>query len=310
MIKIGITIGDPGGIGPEIVFKTLEMARDLNVEIVIYGSNAVFNHPFLSQWKEASVPLVHCYDLPETYVIGKPDTDNGRASYIYLKTAIDDCLAGKIDAIVTAPICKESLALAGYSETGHTTILQKVCQAPSVNMAFYSQPLSVMLVTIHHALNKVPGLLSIKLLHDTFDNAKLFLKLLGKDTPKIAVAGLNPHAGEHGLFGSEEIEIIIPAIDSYRDKECLYGPFPPDVVFRETVQGNYDMVVAMYHDQGLIPLKLLAFDSAVNVTIGLPFLRTSPDHGTAFDIAYTGKASITSFFEALTFASTRALHGA
>lgn len=308
MIKIGITLGDPGGIGPEIVFKTLHQTHSFQAEYVVYGSEAIFNHPMFPSWKN-DISLNHCYDLSTSYVIGKPNIENGHASYSYLKTAIEDCLAGRIDAIVTAPLCKESLALAGYSETDHTSILQRLTQSPNVNMAFYSQPLSVMLVTIHTSLRSVPSLLSVQKLHDTFDNARLFLNVLGYDQPRIAVAGLNPHAGEHGLFGSEELDIITPAIHTYSYKDCLYGPFPPDVVFRDAAQGRYDMVIAMYHDQGLIPLKLLAFDTAVNVTVGLPFLRTSPDHGTAFDIAYTGTASITSFVEALSFACMRASNG-
>jgi 4-phospho-D-threonate 3-dehydrogenase / 4-phospho-D-erythronate 3-dehydrogenase len=302
MIKIGISLGDPGGIGPEVVFKTLKKINSMNCRVVLYGSEALLRHAFLEPLLEGVYDFVPCYDLKSDFSTSLPDATNGEASYEYLKRATEDALAGKIDALVTAPLCKESLSLAGKEASGHTTILKQLCQSENVSMAFYSQSLSVILVTIHHSLKHSISILTKELLHDTFENAELFLKNQGVHSPRIAVAGLNPHAGECGLFGREEIEIIRPAIESYKNSSCLHGPFPPDVVFRNAHLGNYDLVIAMTHDQGLIPLKLLAFDTAVNVTVGLPFIRTSPDHGTAFDIAYSGNASATSFFEAFKFA--------
>jgi len=301
-------MGDPGGIGPEIVYKALQKRGHSNDDIVIYGSSTLFNHPFLSSFKPEGVGYRHCFDLPSNFVVGQADGVNGDASYAYLKSSVDDCLSGELDALVTAPICKESLSMAGVPFTGHTTMLQQLCQKDHVSMAFYSSAMSVILVTIHHPLSAVPSLLSESILHSTFRDALSFMNMVGKESPRIGVAGLNPHAGEQGLFGSEEFEIIRPAMDSFSSSEFFYGPYPPDVIFRDAVNGSYDLVVAMYHDQGLIPLKLLAFDEAVNVTVGLPFVRTSPDHGTAFDIAYQGKASETSFESALEFACKRAVH--
>lgn len=302
--RIGITLGDPGGIGPEITFKMLKRIHDIGCVPVLYGADALFNHPLISSYSTENVQLKSCFDLPSTFTIGRPDALNGRASYAFIEAAIQDCIAGELDAMVTAPICKESLAMAGIPETGHTTILKKMTKSKDVSMSFYSDPLSVVLATIHHPLSQVPTLLTQDVLHATFSNAVRFLKMMGKETPRIAIAGLNPHAGENGMFGHEEDTRIRPAMTSFAHSEFLYGPFSPDVVFRDAVNGKYDLVVAMYHDQGLIPLKLLAFETAVNVTMGLPFLRTSPDHGTAFDIAYTGKAQENSLFEAFKFAYT------
>lgn len=327
-----ITIGDIGGVGPEIVFKSLEKSRKNNTSspCVIYVPDCVVEYPYygsyikqypvVDSYEEAMATIERPYpvvllEVPTsitTFTKNKPDGPNGRLSYDMVCRAIKDVVTTQKTrpaALVTAPICKESLHLAGAKETGHTSILANQTQSRNVSMCFYTPRLKTVLVTIHHALSRVPDLITETTLTIAIDNAFTFAKYLGLTQPKIAIAGLNPHASEGGLFGCEEAEVITPVVESYTQKGMpVIGPLSADTLYYRAYHGEFDIVVSMYHDQGLIPIKLIGFDDAVNVSIGLPFIRTSPDHGTAFDIAYTGKAKTTSFEAAMELAVTLSKH--
>lgn len=281
---IGITLGDPRGIGPEIIEKSLASQELKNkAEYVIFGDACYFNYR-------------------NTQGLGAQEC--GELSGFYIEEAAKAALAGDVDAIVTAPISKENLHAAGYPYPGHTEFLAALSKTRYFRMMMAGPKLKVVLVTIHEPLCKVASLLkpasilkTIQLTHETLQ------MWFGISKPKIAVAGLNPHAGEGGLFGTEEKRIIMPAIDAAKNKKInVTGPLAADTVFNQAVQGRYDAVVVMYHDQGLIPLKLLHFDEGVNVTLGLPFVRTSPDHGTAFDIAGKNSANPSSMIAAIRLA--------
>jgi 4-hydroxythreonine-4-phosphate dehydrogenase len=209
-----------------------------------------------------------------------------------------------VDAIVTAPISKESLKMDGFKWPGHTEMLAELTNTKDFAMMFYSDKLKLILVTIHTALRNVPDLIKKEKVLQTIILAKKACEMMGIENPKIAVAGLNPHAGEAGIFGDEEIKEIIPAVNEARASGIsASGPYPADTLFHKAYNGEFDIIVCMYHDQGLIPLKMMAFDKAVNVTIGLPIIRTSPDHGTAYDIAWKGIANPSSMIEAIKLAA-------
>jgi len=244
--------------------------------------------------------FVDCSDLKPDFTIGKPDAANGWASFQYLEIAVDSIKKGLAAALVTAPICKESFQLAGLKYQDHTSYLQEKTESANVSMGFWTKNLKTVLVTIHKSLREVPDLINEETLTAAIENTFLFAKLLKIEQPRIAISGLNPHAGENGLFGNEENEIIIPTIKKLGFG--LIGPLPPDTVYFRAVQGEFDFVISLYHDQALIPIKLVAFDSAVNISLGLPFIRTSPDHGTAFDRAYTKESSFRSFQNAVELA--------
>lgn len=306
---IGITMGDPAGVGPEVVVKALadpeirRLARfvifGMN-ELLAYAADLAETEPFWWRVQHDSprteFSLTHdivVLDYDEYTQLGsavhKPTRQGGQASLAFIDDAItaaqrpiDD--AG-IDAVVTAPICKESWGLAGCRFPGHTELFAQRTKAKRVVMAFESPKLRVALASVHLPLMDLRNTLTIGAVFDPIDLGNQFCKQLGIESPRIAVAGLNPHASENGRFGDEEARIIAPAIEAAKSHGIdARGPFPGDTVFNAAVAGRYDLVVAMYHDQGLIPVKLLAFDKAVNVTLGLPIVRTSPDHGTAFDI--------------------------
>ncbi len=284
-MKLGITLGDPGGIGPEIVAKSI---RKLGIRPIVFGSGILFEKFF----SDIDCEKKDVYNLKDI-IVGCPDAENGRASYTYIQAALDF----GIDALVTAPINKTSLHLAGVPFTGHTTMLKSLTKSERVSMAFYTERLKTILATVHHSYIKVPSLLTEATLQTALENGLLMMRLLNIKNPKIALAGLNPHAGEGGLFGDEEERILKPFVA--KNPGLLTGPYPPDTLYYRAYNGEFDLVISLYHDQGLIPIKLIAFDEAVNVTLGLPFIRTSPDHGTAFEIAYQDKASITSFCAAV-----------
>src|SRR5712691_11798259 len=280
--RIAITVGDPAGIGPEVAAKASAEARVLAMcEPVVYGppDGSVFPPGVLS-------------------------ADAGRAAYDIIVRAVRDARARTVDAIATAPVNKEAFRLAGLPWSGHTDLLQHLTGAPAVAMMFYSETLRVVLATIHIALADVPRALTTASLEATIDLTARELPRFGIARPRIAVAGLNPHAGEHGLFGREEATAIRPAIEVCRARGVdVDGPFPGDTVFVRARRGDFDVVVACYHDQGLIPVKLVAFGQAVNVTLGLPIVRTSVDHGTAFDIAGKGVADPGSMIAAVLLAA-------
>ncbi len=314
---VGITMGDPLGIGPEVLVKALrDPAVRRLARFVVYGRNetivaAADRTEAPLDWfrvdaaseraQEGSVlaPLVLDYTA-EGLLDGTrpgPTRFGGILSKAFVEDAITDALRPegdprRLDAIVTGPISKESWALAGFKWPGHTELLAFRTKAKRHAMMFSSPRLRVALATAHLPLMDVRNVLTIGRVHDPIDLGHQFCRQLGIAKPRIAVCGLNPHAGENGMFGDEEQRIIGPAIDAARRTGIdAHGPFPADTVFIAAAAGEWDLVVAMYHDQGLIPVKLLGWDKAVNVTVGLPIVRTSPDHGTAFDIAGQGKAS-------------------
>jgi 4-hydroxythreonine-4-phosphate dehydrogenase len=280
--RIAITEGDPAGIGPEIARKAAADARVLDVcEPVLYGAPA-----------------------GTAFTPGVLSADAGKAAYDAIVRATADARSGAVSAIATAPINKEALRLAGFPWNGHTDLLAHLTGAKHVAMMFFSDELRVVLATVHVALADVPKLLTRDLVEQTIALTARELPKFDKVPPRIAVAGLNPHAGEHGLFGCEEDTAIRPAIDACRARGIdVSGPFPADTLFVRARRGEYDVVIACYHDQGLIPVKLVAFGRAVNVTLGLPIIRTSVDHGTAFDIAGNGVADAGSMIAAILLAA-------
>lgn len=280
--RVAITAGDPAGIGPEIASRA---ASDPRVT-------------------EACEPLVLGPPPGRTFVAGQLSGEAGRAAYDTIVRAVDAAKAGDVDAIATAPVNKEAFKLAGLPWAGHTDLLAHLTGAAHVAMMFHSDALRVVLATVHVPLADVPRALTQASLERTIALTARSLPLFDKMQPRIAVAGLNPHAGEHGLFGREEVEVITPAIEACRGRGIdVEGPFPADTVFVRARRGEFDVVVACYHDQGLIPVKLLAFGQAVNVTLGLPIIRTSVDHGTAFDIAGKGIADPQSMIAAVLLAA-------
>jgi 4-hydroxythreonine-4-phosphate dehydrogenase len=280
--RVAITVGDPAGIGPEIAQKAADDPRVRDVcDPVLYGppAGAVF----------------------EPGVLSAPA---GRAAYDAICTAVRDAQAGIADAIATAPVNKLAFSRAGLPWKGHTDLLAHLTGSRRVAMMFWSEPLKVVLATIHVPLADVPRLVTAELLADTFDLTARELPRFGIESPRLALAGLNPHAGEDGLLGSEEERVLRPAVAAARARGLnVDGPFPGDTVFVRASRGEFDAVIACYHDQGLIPVKLLAFGQAVNVTLGLPIIRTSVDHGTAFDIAGNGVADPSSMITATLLAA-------
>jgi 4-hydroxythreonine-4-phosphate dehydrogenase len=279
---IAITVGDPAGIGPEIARKAAADPRVLAVcEPLIYGSQD---------------------DGRFTPGILSPDA--GLAAYEAICAAVRDAMTGRVAAIATAPVNKLAFARAGLPWKGHTDLLAHLTGSGRVAMMFWSEPLKVVLATVHVPLSDVPALLTRELLDDIIDLTARELPRFGVARPRLALAGLNPHAGEEGLLGQEEVRVLRPAVDAARSRGvAIDGPFPGDTVFGRATRGEFDAVIACYHDQGLIPVKLLAFGRAVNVTIGLPIVRTSVDHGTAFDIAGKGIADPSSMIEAVLLAA-------
>jgi 4-hydroxythreonine-4-phosphate dehydrogenase len=270
--RIGITLGDVAGIGPEIVVKAI-----------------------------ASRKLDKRFDYE---VIGNPRTKRRADAADWVVEGAKRCLAGELAALVTAPISKQLLRAAGYYFDGHTELLAHVARTKRFAMMLVGGPLRVSLATIHVPLAKVPRLLSKKKIIEVIELTHDVCKRFGIRRPRIGVAGLNPHAGEGGLLGHEEQRIIAPAVRRVaRRFPSVSGPWPADTLFNKAYHGGFDAVVAMYHDQGLAPLKMIAFDSGVNLTLGLPFVRTSPDHGTAFDIAGKGIANPASMIAAINLAA-------
>ncbi len=309
-------MGDPHGIGPEVVVKALaNPALRSSARFVIYGDNelllaAAERAGIAPNWfrvgvkhaRDESMVLGDCtvidYAIAHTlFKEHEPSKGGGNASKTFVEDSITDALRPahdprRLDAIVTAPISKEAWALAGFRWPGHTELFAARFKAKRQAMAFVSPRLKVVLATAHIPLMSIRDHLTIGRVHEPIVLGHELGQQLGIAKPRIAVCGLNPHAGERGIFGDEEIRIITPAITMARSNGIdVHGPFPGDTIFIDAAAGNWDLVIAMYHDQGLIPVKLLGFDSAVNVTLGLPIVRTSPDHGTAFGISGKNRAS-------------------
>jgi 4-hydroxythreonine-4-phosphate dehydrogenase len=251
--------------------------------------------------------MVYAPPNGQAFKAGELSADAGRAAHDVIVRAVEDARNGMVDAIATAPINKEAFRLAGLRWTGHTDLLAHLTGARDVAMMFFSDELRVVLATVHVPLAEVPRVLTASVMERTIALTARELPRFDKAAPRIAVAGLNPHAGEHGLFGREETDAIVPAIEKCRAHGIdVSGPCPADTVFVRARRGEFDVVIACYHDQGLIPVKLVAFGKAVNVTLGLPIIRTSVDHGTAFDIAGKGVADPGSMIEAVKLAARMA----
>jgi 4-hydroxythreonine-4-phosphate dehydrogenase len=325
---IVLTMGDPAGIGPEIIVKGFCERPELLAQIVVAGDLASLAraarvidsgtapsrlHQIEGVQALASVPpgcmaVVQACHLAQPVEIGRVSAHAGRAAAECIHWAAAAALQGRARAVVTAPIHKEALALAGVAHPGHTEMLQALSAAHlgkpvsvvPVRMMLSCPGLSTVLVSIHLSLRQALDAVSTDQVLQTIRITHAHFERIGLARPRIAVAGLNPHAGEGGLFGLEDRDVIAPAIESARQEGLdASGPHAPDTVFMRARQGFFDVVVAMYHDQGLIPVKLLGLDDGVNTTLGLPFVRTSPDHGTAFDIAGTGRASASSLLAAI-----------
>ncbi len=318
---IGLTMGDPSGVGPEIILRSFEKSSINSLRIFVIGDYNVMlaSHKMLNiksfGLKRVIDPLecryctgiLNILDLQlvdmDLFKPGEIQIASGNAAFLCIRKAVELAANGYIDSIVTAPLNKEALHLAGHRYAGHTEILASLTDTSDFAMFLHDSKLSVIHVSTHISLLEAIKGLKRERIEKVIEMANGIMKKLRAEKPRIAVAGLNPHAGENGLFGDEEQREIIPAITRMKEKGIsVEGPLPPDTVFLQAVNGKYDIVVAMYHDQGHIPLKLLGFNSGVNVTVGLPFIRTSVDHGTAFDIAWKGIAREESMVEAIRLA--------
>jgi 4-hydroxythreonine-4-phosphate dehydrogenase len=279
--RVAVTVGDPAGIGPEIAQKAASDPRVLEAcEPVLYGPSG------------------------GSFAPGVLSADAGRAAYDAICAAVRDAQAGVVHAVATAPVNKLAFARAGLPWKGHTDLLGHLTGSPRVAMMFWSEPLRVVLATIHVPLARVPAELTRDALDAIIQLTARELPRFGFPRPRLALAGLNPHAGEDGLLGDEEQRVLVPAVQgAIAAGVSIAGPFPADTLFVRAARGEFDAVIACYHDQGLIPVKLLAFGRAVNVTLGLPIVRTSVDHGTAFDIAGKGVADPSSMVEAVLLAA-------
>jgi 4-hydroxythreonine-4-phosphate dehydrogenase len=283
--KIALTVGDPAGIGPEIVAKA---AADPSVRAVCE-------------------PIVFAPPADPAIRPGEVSAAAGRAAYDTIVRAVEAAKRGDVDAVVTAPVNKLAFSRAGLEWKGHTDLLAHLCGDAKVAMMFHSPQLKVVLLTVHVPLVEVSAKITPELVDETVALTVDAMALFGQQRPRLALAGLNPHAGEGGVIGTEDDRVLAPAVDRARARGVnITGPVPGDTVFVRASRGEFDCVIACYHDQGLIPVKLLAFGTAVNVTIGLPIIRTSVDHGTAFDIAGKGVADPGSMIAAVTLAAEMA----
>ena len=315
---IGITIGDPSGIGPEISLKALMKNEQYLNESIIFGSKQIMTYyadllkiktPLnfikdVDQFEAGKINIYNVMDIPlDKIPIGEVSPISGDAAFQFLKVAIDLAMKKKIGPVVTAPLNKDALHKGGHNFDGHTEIFAEFTGTKKYTMMLWSKKLAVVHVSTHVPLRKACDLVTKARVEECIDLANSAIKRLGISKPRIAVAGLNPHAGEDGLFGDEEIKEINPAVKEKQAQGIdVQGALPPDTVFLKASQGKFDIVVAMYHDQGHIPMKLLAFDEGVNVTLGLPIIRTSVDHGTAFDIAGKGIANESSMLASIALA--------
>lgn len=335
-VKIALTLGDVAGIGPEVVARVCQV-KEPQYRCCVVGHPVILERALKLIGSELRVQgtddpgaidfdadpdVVTCFNpLSGDNVLevapGEIDARAGRAAYETLLAAIDLAQSGSVDALTTAPLHKKALELAGIDAPGHTEILARVCGARKHAMMLYlprggavcsPHGLGVAHVTLHTSLRSVPDLLTPEGIRTRIELLDGFLRRVGCSRPRIGVCALNPHAGEAGRFGDEEETIIAPAIEAAAADGDVTGPFPADTLLRRAVAGEFDGVVAMYHDQGHIAMKLIGFDRAVNVTLGLPIVRTSPSHGTAFDIAWQGKARADGMLAAARLAALLATH--
>ena len=318
---VAITMGDAAGIGPEITLKALATKEMTGKPVIIVGCLTTFRkeqallglsefdlvavkHPDEANFRSG---VIHIIDeplkQPDQLEMGEIQSQAGDCAYRCIKKATVLALEGAVHAIATAPLNKAALHAGGHKYPGHTELLAELTDTDDFAMVLYTDRLRVIHVSTHIALSHFLATMNADRLRKVIEIANNFLIRIGHEKPRIAVAGVNPHAGESGLFGSEEIKIINPVVREMQELGYdINGACPPDTVFLQAVEGAYDMVVAQYHDQGHIPLKLLGFHDGVNITAGLPFIRTSADHGTAFDIAGKGIAKPDSMLESLRLA--------
>lgn len=319
-------MGDPAGVGPEIIVKALadkgiySICRPVvlgdptvlasNLSMAEEKSLNIIESPSEAKATLGDIDLVAVSNLKTEVQPGKPTVEGGKAMVEYIFRAVEMIQKGELEAMVTCPISKVLMHQAGHKYDGHTQLISHLTHTNEYVMMLAGEKLRVALVTIHCALKKVPAILTTDMVYKTIViTARALKEDLGIENARLAVAALNPHAGESGLFGMEEKVIIEPAIKMAMDEGYqVSGPFPPDTLFHKAASGHFDAVIAMYHDQGLIPLKLLHFSDAVNVTLGLPIIRTSVDHGTAYDIAGTGQADSSSLKAAIRMAARMAKH--
>jgi len=323
--RIAVTMGDPAGIGPEVCLALLANAEIGRTCVpILFGDAGVLRRVAAllqlpipdrviahDSWREECRSLTEpaildlaCVDAAAV-VPGMVDARCGEAAYRYVLAAIDAGLAGEVQAVSTGPLNKEAMHAAGHIYPGHTEIFAERMRAARSCMMLTSPELTCSFVTVHVGYRDVPGLLSVQRIGDVIDLTVDALRRIRGREPRLVICGLNPHAGEHGLFGDHEEErFILPAVAAARERGVqIEGPLPPDTAFLAWRRSQTDAFICMYHDQGHIPLKALAFDTAINTTLGLPVIRTSVDHGTAFDIAWQGKASPNSLFEAVRLAA-------
>ncbi len=316
MKSLALTCGDINGIGPEIIIKSLNrIYSSLEDELIVIIPESIFNKavelvkhnfPFTTFDKKlkSSKGIKLLFINEYLTDIGKPTQQSGLAAYESLDTAIKLVESGRVEGIVTAPLSKEAFAFAGIKYNGHTKLLAERSKTKSYMMTFISETFKTGLATIHVPIKDVDRLITEELLSDKLTIAANMLKKdFGIDKPKIGVLGLNPHAGENGNIGTKEVDVILPVIKKFNSNLInVEGPFVPDAFFATKNYLNYDFVLGMYHDQALIPFKMINFNTGVNFTAGLPFVRTSPDHGTAYDIAWKGVADEMSFIQSISWA--------
>jgi 4-hydroxythreonine-4-phosphate dehydrogenase len=321
---VAVTMGDPAGVGPEIVAKAL--AEQPDERAVVVGDAAILRrairlldlpldvnaieHPADARFDSSAIDVIAATELPDDLPFGALDERAGDAAYRYVRRAVELALSDDVHAIATAPLNKEAMHRAGHRYPGHTELLAELCDVRDYAMMLVTEDLRVVHVSTHVSLREAIDRVTPERELTVLRLADRSARSLGFDAPRVAVAGLNPHAGESGLFGSEDRERIAPAVRAAQEEGIdASGPWPPDTVFMQARRGRFDVVVVQYHDQGHIPIKLLGFDTGVNVTVGLPFFRTSVDHGTAFDIAGTGQADAASMRAALELAGELARPG-
>ena len=306
-LPLCITLGDPLGIGPEITVKTLDFLqkKKINISFIVIGSKRAFHkacNDLNINKKLKYIKEFIEYDENIDF-LNRPSVVGGSISYKSICKAAELSKKKMVQAIVTAPISKESLHLAGHKFDGHTGLLGSLFNVEEPYLMLANKIFSTLHVTCHKSLKEAIKLIKKEKIVEAVSIGHKHMLKVHKTEPRIAVCGLNPHAGENGIFGSEEINEIIPAVELLKKKGLnIVGPISPDIIFREAVEKKFDLVIANYHDQGHIPVKLLYFDQSVNVTLGVPFIRTSVDHGTAFDIAYKNKASAKNMLNAIFYA--------
>jgi 4-hydroxythreonine-4-phosphate dehydrogenase len=311
---VAITLGDPAGVGAEVTLKALaDLEIQRSAHFIVLGDRAAITPAERCtgiRLDSLPVEFRDCHTLASDTVIamGTMRAEYGAAAIRYVHDATMMCLRGEADAMVTAPLNKEAVTLSGMQFSGHTEYIAELCKATDSRMLLAGQRLSVVHVSTHISLREACNLSTERIIR-TIELGDEAMKLLGKPRPRIAVCGLNPHAGEHGLFGTEDEQFILPAVEACRARgiDCE-GPVAPDTIFFRAANGSHDLIVAMYHDQGHIPMKLLDFEATVNMSLGIPILRTSVDHGTAFDIAGKNIAGAANMKAAIRMAVTMARH--